>query len=41
MVLYTVREGKKDYGYNAAEMKYENLVSAGVIDPTKVVRFAL
>ena len=28
-------------GYNAASDKYENLVNAGVIDPTKVVRFAL
>jgi len=28
-------------GYNAANGTYENLVEAGVIDPTKVVRFAL
>jgi chaperonin GroEL len=41
VVLNTVREGKDDYGFNAAELKYENLVAAGVIDPTKVVRFAL
>ncbi|MCF8079761.1 MAG: chaperonin GroEL [Desulfobacterales bacterium] len=41
VVLNTVREAKDDYGFNAAEMKYENLMAAGVIDPTKVVRFAL
>jgi hypothetical protein len=29
------------FGYNAATDKYENLVKAGVIDPTKVVRSAL
>ena len=36
-----VLEGKDDFGFNAATEKYENLLSAGVIDPTKVVRFAL
>jgi len=41
VVLNTVREAKDDYGFNAAEMKYENLMAVGVIDPTKVVRFAL
>jgi chaperonin GroEL len=30
-----------DYGFNAQTEKYENLVKAGVIDPTKVVRTAL
>ncbi|ANK80676.1 MAG: chaperonin GroL [Rhizobiales bacterium NRL2] len=30
-----------NYGFNAATEKYENLVKAGVIDPTKVVRTAL
>jgi chaperonin GroEL len=36
-------KGSKDvsYGYNAATDKYEDLVKAGVIDPTKVVRSAL
>ena len=34
-------EGKDDFGYNAQTDKYEPLLSAGVIDPTKVVRFAL
>jgi len=30
-----------EHGFNAASEKYQNLVSAGVIDPTKVVRYAL
>ncbi|MEZ4916953.1 MAG: TCP-1/cpn60 chaperonin family protein [Chitinophagales bacterium] len=34
-------EGKKDFGYNAREDKYENLKKAGIIDPTKVTRVAL
>jgi chaperonin GroEL len=34
-------EGKGDYGFNAETEKYENLMASGVIDPTKVVRFAL
>jgi len=41
VVLNTVLEGKDDFGFNAATEKYENLLAAGVIDPTKVVRFAL
>ncbi len=40
-VLNKVLEGKGDYGFNAADEKYENLMAAGIIDPTKVVRFAL
>ena len=36
-----VREMKADEGFNALTEKYENLVDAGVIDPTKVVRYAL
>jgi chaperonin GroEL len=36
-----VREGKDGFGYNAATDHYEDLVQAGVIDPTKVVRVAL
>lgn len=31
----------KHYGYNAKTNKYEDLVKAGIIDPTKVTRFAL
>jgi chaperonin GroEL len=41
VVLNKVMEGKDDFGFNAATETYENLVAAGVIDPTKVVRFAL
>ncbi|MDQ3077680.1 MAG: chaperonin GroEL [Pseudomonadota bacterium] len=36
-----LREGDQTQGFNAATDTYENLVSAGVIDPTKVVRIAL
>ncbi len=41
IVINKVREGKDDYGFNAATDEYENLIAAGVIDPTKVVRSAL
>ena len=41
VVVGKVREMKADEGYNALSGKYENLVEAGVIDPTKVVRSAL
>jgi chaperonin GroEL len=41
VVLNKVLGGKDDFGFNAATEKYESLVAAGVIDPTKVVRFAL
>jgi chaperonin GroEL len=41
VVLNKVLGGKDDFGFNAATEKYENLFAAGVIDPTKVVRFAL
>ncbi len=41
IIVQKVREGKEDYGYNARSDKYENLYSAGVIDPTKVTRVAL
>jgi len=41
VVLRKVLEGKNDYGFNAETETYENLISAGVIDPTKVVRLAL
>jgi chaperonin GroEL len=40
-VLNKVLEGKNDYGFNAQTNVYENLLTAGVIDPTKVVRLAL
>jgi chaperonin GroEL len=41
VVLNKVKEGKDDYGFNAQTETYENLVKAGVIDPTKVARCAL
>src|SRR3984885_9440341 len=41
IVVQKVKEGKGDFGYNARTDKYENLIKAGVIDPTKVGRVAL
>src|SRR2546422_1894356 len=41
IVVQKVRELKDEEGFNALTDKYENLVQAGVIDPTKVVRSAL
>lgn len=41
VVLAKVKEGKDDFGFNAATEHYENLIKAGVIDPTKVTRTAL
>jgi chaperonin GroEL len=41
VVVNKVREGKADFGYNARTEVYENLIAAGVIDPTKVSRVAL
>jgi chaperonin GroEL len=42
VVLQDVLKAKEpNYGYNAATDRYEDLVQAGVIDPTKVVRCAL
>jgi chaperonin GroEL len=41
VVIQKVKEGKKDFGYNARTDEYMNLIKAGVIDPTKVSRVAL
>lgn len=41
IVVQKVKEGTADFGYNARADKYENLLKAGVIDPTKVSRVAL
>jgi chaperonin GroEL len=41
MVVAKVKEMESDMGFNAATETYENLTDAGVIDPTKVVRFAV
>jgi len=41
VVINAVKAGKDDFGYNAREDKYENMIAAGIIDPTKVTRLAL
>jgi chaperonin GroEL len=41
IVVQKVKEGKGDFGFNARTEQYEKLMSAGVIDPTKVTRIAL
>jgi len=41
VVVEKVKEGKDAFGLNAETGNYEDLVKAGIIDPTKVVRFAL
>ncbi|MES2702913.1 MAG: chaperonin GroEL [Bacteroidota bacterium] len=41
IIVQKVREGKGDYGFNARTEVYENMLAAGVIDPTKVSRIAL
>jgi chaperonin GroEL len=41
VVLSKVMEGQEDFGFNAATDSFENLLAAGVLDPTKVVRSAL
>jgi chaperonin GroEL len=41
VIIQKVKEGKDDFGYNAREGKFENLLAGGVIDPTKVARVAL
>jgi chaperonin GroEL len=41
VVLNKVRDGKGNYGYNAATGEYADMIEAGILDPTKVVRSAL
>ncbi|HEU5393222.1 MAG TPA: TCP-1/cpn60 chaperonin family protein, partial [Candidatus Methylomirabilis sp.] len=41
IVVQKVREGSGAFGFNAESEHYEDLVSAGIIDPTKVTRVAL
>ena len=41
VVVQKVKDGEGDFGYNARKGVYENLLAAGVIDPTKVTRVAL
>jgi chaperonin GroEL len=41
VAIQKVKDGKGDFGFNARTETYENLMKAGVIDPTKVARIAL
>jgi len=41
VIIQKIKEGKGDYGYNAAQDKFESMFKAGIIDPTKVSRLAL
>ncbi|HPI52436.1 MAG TPA: chaperonin GroEL [Smithellaceae bacterium] len=41
IVVEKVKEKKGSYGFNARTDEYEDMIAAGVIDPTKVTRFAL
>ncbi|WP_185864893.1 chaperonin GroEL [Blattabacterium cuenoti] len=41
VVVAKVAEGKGDYGYDAKNGEYKNMISEGIIDPTKVARVAL
>ena len=41
VVLNSVVEGKNNYGYNAATNEYGDMIEMGILDPTKVVRYAL
>jgi chaperonin GroEL len=41
LVVNKVREGKGAFGFNAATGQYQDLLEAGIIDPTKVSRHAL
>jgi chaperonin GroEL len=41
VVLNKVSEGKGNFGYNAATGEYTDMIKAGILDPTKVVRTAL
>lgn len=41
VVINEIKKNKDDYGFNALTEEYQNLIKAGVIDPTKVTRVAL
>ncbi len=41
VVVNKIREGKGAFGYNARDDRYEDMLAAGIIDPTKVSRVAL
>jgi chaperonin GroEL len=41
VVIEKMRRGTGNYGFDAARSEYCNLIEAGIVDPTKVVRVAL
>ena len=41
VVIAKVRDGKGNFGYNAATGEYGDMIAMGILDPTKVTRFAL
>ena len=41
MVVNAVLGGKGNYGYNAANSQYGDMIEMGILDPTKVTRTAL
>jgi len=41
VVVSKVRDGKDNYGYNAATAEYGDMIGMGILDPTKVTRYAL
>ena len=41
VIVFKVEEGSGDFGYNAKNETYVNMIEAGIIDPTKVTRIAL
>ena len=41
VIVQEVKAGKDDFGYNARTEHFENLIKAGVVDPTKVTRIAV
>ena len=41
VVVQKIKEGKKNFGFNAKTLEFEDLFKAGVVDPKKVVRVAL
>jgi chaperonin GroEL len=41
VVAQKIKESKEGFGFNAEKMEYEDMMQAGIVDPTKVVRSAL
>ncbi len=41
VIVQKIKENEAGFGFNASEMKYEDLMQAGIVDPVKVVRSAL